>query len=102
MVSEHEEPTTMFDPAGREPFTAALKEAGYVEIPDYTAGPRQYCCANCPYMKPDEQSPTGYWCSEVKAPDRPEGCCDYWKPRTLPDSPPPGNEQNEADLLILP
>ena len=54
-----------------------MLQAGYVEFSGYHADLRSYCCFNCPYMREDEKSVTGYWCS-YGWPDRPEACCNYW------------------------
>lgn len=55
------------------------KDSGYTELPEFTAGDHQYCCASCEYFSVDEASPTGYLCNKYKYFDRPNGCCDGWE-----------------------
>jgi hypothetical protein len=86
-----EDSTSFFDSSGREPYAEVMSEYGYVEMSGYvgdpggsfdTAIPNAYCCANCPYMVDDQRSPTGYWCKKYNFPDRPNGCCDGWEPKS--------------------
>ena len=69
-----------FDPRGRERYQSRMNQAGYVEFKIFTATKFNYCCLNCPYMKEEQTSPTGYWCKLLSFPDSPEGCCNLWEP----------------------
>ena len=69
-----------FDPSGREQYETTMKGAGYVEIPQFKPHLDGYTCASCEYMRKNQKSPTGFWCSKLSFPDRPEGCCDQWQP----------------------
>ena len=73
-----------FDLQGREKYAEIYKQAGYVERPEFADATAEqlkvgHWCATCPYMKQTGASPTGYFCTEIKAPDRPYGCCDHWQ-----------------------
>ena len=96
--------TYSFPMDGRERWAEEMQEYGYVEMPGYigTTGipeamrpeviAHAYCCANCPYMVKASsrdgaglnktQSLTGYWCKKFNFPDRPNGYCDGWAPKS--------------------
>lgn len=44
-----------------------------------TAYTRFVLVHNCHYLQTNPKSPTGYWCPEIKFPDRPYGCCDKYR-----------------------
>jgi len=71
-----------FPTAGREQYLALMLQAGYVEKEGYHADLRSYCCFNCPWMREDDKSVTGYWCSLLGFPDREFACCNHWEPKS--------------------
>jgi hypothetical protein len=82
--------TSEFPVQDRTQFAPRMKNAGYVEIPEWGNDEDVlraiqmgvgFSCGTCEYMVPAQASSTGYWCKKFSFPDRPYGCCDgyEWK-----------------------